>query len=339
MPAREGPAGLVRPAEPADVPELLRLIRELAAYERAPDAVQASDHDLDQALFGHQPVAGAHVALAEPDARRLVGMALWYRSFSTWVGRPGVYLEDLYVVPEHRGRGIGRALLATVAAACVDRGYGRLEWAVLDWNAPAMGFYAALGATPMRQWVVYRLAGAALARLAGEVPGGGGRRLEHAGTSEEGEVMGDVAEHPVGQRRPGEMRAETAGRDLVTLSLPATGAYLTVLRTATAGLAASLDFTLDEIEDLKIAVDEACAMLVMAAAPDAALTCRFELLGDLMRVSVTVPTTRGELPSRDSFGWTVLAALTTAVDARSDPAGQVTIEVDKRRADRGREAP
>jgi GNAT superfamily N-acetyltransferase len=154
---------MVRTARPDDVPVILELIRELAAYEREPEAVEATDGLLHAALFGPAPAAHAHVV--EHDGQ-VAGFAVWFLNFSTWLGRPGIYLEDLYVRPEHRGRGYGRALLAELARLCVERGYGRLEWWVLDWNEPAIGFYRSLGARPMDEWTVHRVSGAALGRLA-----------------------------------------------------------------------------------------------------------------------------------------------------------------------------
>jgi GNAT superfamily N-acetyltransferase len=155
----------LRPAERGDVPLLLALVRELAAYEREPDAVLATEAMLDDALFGARPAAEAVVAEADGAA---VGFALFFHNFSTWTGRRGLYLEDLYVRPAARGRGVGRALLAHLAGLAVARGCGRFEWSVLDWNAPAVGFYRALGARAMDGWTTMRLDGAALARLAGE---------------------------------------------------------------------------------------------------------------------------------------------------------------------------
>ncbi len=154
---------MIRPARPADVPALHTLVGELAAYERAPHEVTLTPADLHAALFGDQPAVFAHVAEHEGE---VVGFAVWFRNFSTWRGRHGIYLEDLYVRPELRGRGYGRALLATLARLCVQRGYPRLEWWVLDWNDPAIGFYRALGARPMDEWTVWRLTGDALDRLA-----------------------------------------------------------------------------------------------------------------------------------------------------------------------------
>jgi GNAT superfamily N-acetyltransferase len=150
---------VIRPATPNDVPAVLTLIRELAAYEREPDAVVATEDGLAAALFGAAPAVFCHVA---EDGGEVVGFALWFRNFSTWLGRHGIYLEDLYVRPSHRGRGLGRALLATLADLARERGYGRVEWAVLDWNTPAQEFYRALGAVPMDDWTVWRLAGEAL---------------------------------------------------------------------------------------------------------------------------------------------------------------------------------
>jgi GNAT superfamily N-acetyltransferase len=158
-----GPAGVIRPARPGDVPAIHQLIRDLAAYERSLPAVSGTPHDLASVLFGPEPAVFAHVA--DHDGQ-VAGFALWYLSYSTWQGKHGIYLEDLYVEPEHRRRGYGRALLAELAALCVERGYGRLEWSVLDWNAPALGFYASLGATAMDEWTVHRLTGPALPALA-----------------------------------------------------------------------------------------------------------------------------------------------------------------------------
>ncbi|GAA1070499.1 GNAT family N-acetyltransferase [Nocardiopsis composta] len=150
---------MIRPARPDDVPAVLRLIRDLAVYEREPDAVQTTEEDLAQALFGENPAVFAHIA---EDAGEPVGFALWFVNFSTWTGRHGIYLEDLFVRPEMRGRGYGRALLTELARICVQRGYRRLEWSVLDWNEPSIEFYRSLGAVPMDEWTVYRLHGKAL---------------------------------------------------------------------------------------------------------------------------------------------------------------------------------
>jgi GNAT superfamily N-acetyltransferase len=149
-----------RPATEADVPEMLRLIHALADYEREPDAVLTTEDDLRVALFGERPAVFAHVV--DGDDTGLAGMAIWFLTFSTWEGVHGIHLEDLYVRDEYRGRGYGRALLTTLAGVCVERGYKRLEWAVLDWNEPAIGFYRSLGAEPMDEWTTFRLSGDAL---------------------------------------------------------------------------------------------------------------------------------------------------------------------------------
>ncbi len=153
----------IREARPEDVPEILSMIRELADYERAPDAVVATEELLHSALFCDAPAVFA--LMAEEDGSP-VGFALWFRNFSTWLGRHGVYLEDLYVRPDHRGNGHGKALLAALARICIERDYGRLEWWVLDWNEPALAFYRSIGAVPMDEWTVHRVTGEPLQRLA-----------------------------------------------------------------------------------------------------------------------------------------------------------------------------
>ncbi len=164
-------APLLRPATPADVPAILTLVRELALYEREPDAVVATEEQLHEALFGERAAAYAHVVEhPAPDGPEIAAFALWFLNFSTWVGRHGIYLEDLFVRPDHRGRGYGQALLRELARICVERGYGRLEWSVLDWNVDAQGFYRSLGAAPMEEWTVWRVDGTALATL-GRAPG------------------------------------------------------------------------------------------------------------------------------------------------------------------------
>ncbi len=157
---------LIRPALPADVPVVLELVHELAVYEREPDAVEATDDVLADALFGAAPVASCSVAL--DDDGTVVGFALWYVTFSTWKGLPGLWLEDLFVRPSARGAGLGRALLQALAAVCLERGYPRFEWWVLDWNAPAIGFYRALGAVPQDEWTTFRVDGDALQALAAD---------------------------------------------------------------------------------------------------------------------------------------------------------------------------
>jgi GNAT superfamily N-acetyltransferase len=156
-------SAVIRPADPADVPRITELIRELAEYERSLDEVRATAAELHAALFAPRPTVFAHVAVGGDE---VVGFALWFVNFSTWLGKHGIYLEDLYVTPAMRGRGIGAALLRELAAICAERGYGRLEWWVLDWNSPAIGFYRSIGAEPMSEWTVYRLAGQALTDLA-----------------------------------------------------------------------------------------------------------------------------------------------------------------------------
>lgn len=177
--------GMIRPATPADVPEIHAMVRELAEYEKALSDAKATEQQLHDALFGEHPAVFAHVA-EEGDGggavggdgvgggRRagggagggaIVGFALWFRNFSTWNGTHGIYLEDLYVRPHARGAGHGKALLTELARICVERGYGRLEWSVLDWNEPSIAFYRALGAVAMDGWTVHRLDGGALASL------------------------------------------------------------------------------------------------------------------------------------------------------------------------------
>ena len=154
---------MIRPATVADVPIILELIRALATYERAPDEVVATEEGLAEVLFNNKPAAEVLLAF-END--RAVGFALFFHNFSTWLGRPGLYLEDLFVRPEDRGKGYGRALLVRLAKIARDRGCGRMEWAVLDWNEPAIKFYQALGAQPMHEWTVFRLTRDEIARLA-----------------------------------------------------------------------------------------------------------------------------------------------------------------------------
>lgn len=160
------PASLsISAASPADVPLILALIRELADYERMSEQVVATEADIERALFGERPCAEAVIARVGGEA---VGFALFFQSFSTFVGRPGLYLEDLYVRPPHRGRGIGRRLLAHLARVAVERGCGRFEWSVLDWNELAIASYRRAGAVPMDEWTVYRLTGEPLRALAAE---------------------------------------------------------------------------------------------------------------------------------------------------------------------------
>jgi GNAT superfamily N-acetyltransferase len=164
---------VIRPARPDDLGEILAMIRELAEYERSAHEVQATEPMLADLLFGDNtpggaPAAYCHVAEAGASADPpLAGMALWFLNASTWTGRHGIYLEDLYVRPAFRGQGIGHALMAELAGICVDRGYARLEWWVLDWNTPALDFYRRLGARAMDEWTVHRISGADLDGLAG----------------------------------------------------------------------------------------------------------------------------------------------------------------------------
>ena len=154
---------IIRPATPADVPIILELIRALATYERAPNEVTATDEGLAEVLFGEKPAAKVLLAFENETA---VGFAVFFYNFSTWLGRPGLYLEDLFVRPEYRGKGYGRALLVDLAKIARSRGCGRMEWAVLDWNEPAIEFYRKLGAKPMHEWTVFRLTREEIARLA-----------------------------------------------------------------------------------------------------------------------------------------------------------------------------
>jgi GNAT superfamily N-acetyltransferase len=154
---------ILRAATPLDVPILLRFIQALAAFEREPDAVKMTEPQLHDSLFG--PVKRAEALLVEIDGVPQ-GAALWYESFNTWTGRPGLSVEDVYVSEAYRGHGIGRAIFKYLAKLTVDRGYLRMDWQVLDWNAPAIKFYDSLGAEPQSAWLKYRLSGQALAALA-----------------------------------------------------------------------------------------------------------------------------------------------------------------------------
>jgi GNAT superfamily N-acetyltransferase len=155
---------VLRFATPEDVATILRFVRELAEFEREADKVVATEALLHEAMFGERPVAEA--VMAESDGEPL-GMALFFHNFSTWTGWRGLYLEDLYVTPAARGSGVGKALLSHLAAIAVDRGCTRFEWAVLNWNQKAIDFYKAMGAEPMDEWIVNRVSGDALTRLAG----------------------------------------------------------------------------------------------------------------------------------------------------------------------------
>ena len=156
----------IRSARVDDVPIILELIRDLATYERAPDEVTATEEQLVDVLFGERPAAEVLLAFEGESA---VGFAVYFYNFSTWLGRAGLYLEDLFVKPEKRGKGYGRALLVELAKIARDRGCGRMEWAVLNWNEPAIKFYQALGAKPMDEWTVFRLTRDEIAKLADAV--------------------------------------------------------------------------------------------------------------------------------------------------------------------------
>ena len=153
----------IRPAEPRDVPALIAMVLELAAYENAPEQAIATEADFTRDLFGESP--RVHALVVEVSGE-VVAYAFYFLNYSTWLGRHGIYLEDLYVRPAFRGQGYGKALLIRLAQECVEKGYGRLDWSVLDWNTPSRDFYAALGAKGLTEWVPYRAEGDALANLA-----------------------------------------------------------------------------------------------------------------------------------------------------------------------------
>ncbi|NLU82967.1 GNAT family N-acetyltransferase [Rhodococcus sp. HNM0569] len=155
---------MLRAARPGDEPGILACIRGLAEYEREPDAVEATEADLTAALFGPSPAVFAHV-VERPEG--IVGIAVWFVNFSTWTGRHGIYLEDLFVDSALRGAGYGKALLHSLAQVAVGRGYTRVDWSVLDWNTPSIDFYRALGAVPMDGWSGFRLSGDALETFGG----------------------------------------------------------------------------------------------------------------------------------------------------------------------------
>ncbi|WP_408021429.1 GNAT family N-acetyltransferase [Sinomonas humi] len=154
------PVTTLRRATPDDVPAILGLIRDLAVYEREPDAVKNTVAVLTEQLFGESPAIFAHVV---DEGGEVLGFALWFLNYSTWEGTHGIYLEDLYVRPEARGRGYGKALLRELARTAVERGYARVEWSVLKWNEPSIGFYRSIGARPMDEWDTFRLTGSSLA--------------------------------------------------------------------------------------------------------------------------------------------------------------------------------
>ncbi len=150
-------------ASERDLPLILKFIRDLAEYEKLSHLVVATEENIREHIFGPNPVAEVLLAYSDDEP---VGFALYFRNFSTFLGQPGIYLEDLFVEPGHRGKGIGKALLARLAKTALERGYGRLEWAVLDWNTPSIEFYRSLGAVPLDEWTQYRVTGEALSRLA-----------------------------------------------------------------------------------------------------------------------------------------------------------------------------
>lgn len=156
----------IRPARKDEASIILRLIKDLAEYEKAPDEVKASEEEIIETIFADNPKVFCDLVEVDGD---IAGMAVWFLNYSTWQGKHGIYLEDLYVKPEYRGRGYGKALLQHLAGICNERGYGRFQWWVLDWNSPAIEFYRSLGAEAMSEWTVYRVSGLPLRRL-GELP-------------------------------------------------------------------------------------------------------------------------------------------------------------------------
>lgn len=161
------PSLRIEPATESDVPIILSLIKALAEYERLAEMVVATEESVRESLFGRSRAAEAVIARIGTEP---AGFAVWFYSYSTFLSRPGLYLEDLFVMPEWRGQGIGRELLAHLARIAEARRCGRMEWSVLNWNAPAIGFYQSLGAQPMNEWTVFRLTGEPLAKLAGKEP-------------------------------------------------------------------------------------------------------------------------------------------------------------------------
>ena len=153
----------IRLAQPADIEDIHRLIYELAVYEKAPEQMVATIDQINGSLFKDNPVAFCHVAVVD---EKIVGIALWFLNYSTWLGKPGIYLEDLFVQPEYRGHGIGKGFMRTLAQLCIERGYERFQWWVLDWNKPSIEFYKSLGAVAMDEWTVFRLSGDALKKFA-----------------------------------------------------------------------------------------------------------------------------------------------------------------------------
>jgi len=156
---------MIRNAVKDDVPQILQLIKDLAEYEKAPNDAVATIEQINESLFSDDPHAFCHVV--EVDGT-VVGISIWFLNYSTWLGKPGIYLEDLYIDPAYRGKGFGLALLKELAKICIERNYERLQWWVLDWNEPSIEFYKNLGAEPMDEWTVYRMSGDALRKLAAD---------------------------------------------------------------------------------------------------------------------------------------------------------------------------
>jgi GNAT superfamily N-acetyltransferase len=157
---------VIRFAQKEDSPRILALIQDLALYEKAPLEAKATLEQINESLFSANPHAYCHVA---EDNGLVVGISIWFLNYSTWVGKPGIYLEDLYIDPAHRGKGFGLAFLKELAKICIERDYERLQWWVLDWNEPSIEFYKSLGAVPMDEWTVYRLSGDALKKLGSSI--------------------------------------------------------------------------------------------------------------------------------------------------------------------------
>ena len=152
----------IRSARSEESAVILQLIKDLAEYEKAPDQVEATESDLKATIFGKEPKVFCDVVEVDGE---IAGMAIWFLNYSTWQGKHGIYLEDLFIKPEYRGRGYGKALLVHLAKLCEEKGYGRFQWWVLDWNSPAIEFYRGLGAEAMDEWTVYRVSGKALKDL------------------------------------------------------------------------------------------------------------------------------------------------------------------------------
>ncbi len=153
---------MIRFASKEDAPQILQLIKDLAEYERSPLEAKATLEQIEETIFADKPTAFCHVA---QDGGVVVGISIWFLNYSTWLGKPGIYLEDLYVDPAYRGKGYGLALLKELGKICVERGYERLQWWVLDWNTPSIEFYKSLGAVPMDEWTVFRVSGQALKKF------------------------------------------------------------------------------------------------------------------------------------------------------------------------------